>query len=137
MNRRMEYNPKGRPPLSRTSSRALLATLAATLLLSGCHVTVGSLKPTPATSTTSPSATHSIPRSDLEQITSQKVRDKSGGGPIVINCPGDLAIKLDASEKCTLAQDGRHFEIRLKITKVSSPDDATWDWQVEREIKST
>lgn len=125
--------------MSPESGTALLATLAAsTMLLSGCHVTVGTpTTTTPSTTTTSSAAQGAVPLNDLQQITAQQVREKSGGGPVVITCPRDLPIRLGASEQCVLAQDGKQFEITIKITKATSPNDASWDWQVGKQITPT
>ncbi|WP_369407288.1 DUF4333 domain-containing protein [Mycobacterium noviomagense] len=119
---------------------ALLIVLGpATLAISSCHVSVGTGTTTPAHSSTTASAPAqpAVPKGDLEQITAQQIREQSGGGPVVINCPGDLPIKLGATEQCVLAQDGKHFHLTIRITKATSPDNASWDWQVGDEIPTT
>jgi DnaJ-class molecular chaperone len=123
--------------VTRAPRMTLLATLASTLLLSGCHASIGNPAPTRSTTTTSTNAQPTVPKGDLEQITGQQVREQSGGGPVVITCPGDLPIHLGASEQCVLAQDGKHFAITIKITKVKSTNDASWDWQVGQQLSPT
>ncbi|WP_165604796.1 DUF4333 domain-containing protein [Mycobacterium intracellulare] len=121
--------------VSPTSGTALVGTLAnSTLLLSGCHVTVGTPTTTSSSTTTSGGAQGAVPLNDLQQITAQQVREKSGGSPVVITCPRDLPIQLGASEQCILAQDGKQFEITIRITKATSPNEASWDWQVGKQL---
>jgi hypothetical protein len=116
--------------LSPNSAAGLLVALATSaLLLSGCHVTVGN----PVTPSSTP-ASGAVPKNALEQITAQQVRDKIGGGNIVITCPHDLAIKLGASEDCTMAQDSKQFPLKITITKVKSADDAVWDWELGKQL---
>jgi hypothetical protein len=123
------------PPARTAATLAALSISAA--LVSGCHVSVHAGNgPAPAPSSTSVQAQPAVPKGDLEQITAQQVRDQTGGGPVVINCPGDLPIKLGAVEHCTLAQDGKHFDIAITITKAESPNNATWDWQVGKQLFS-
>ncbi|WP_203804295.1 DUF4333 domain-containing protein [Mycobacterium heckeshornense] len=102
-------------------------------------MSVGTGTTTPAHSgaNTSTPAQPAVPKGDLEQITAQQIREQSGGGPVVINCPDDLPIKLGATEQCVLAQDGKHFHLTIKITKATSPDNASWDWQVGDEIPAS
>lgn len=117
----------------------LAITLCAALALpavSGCHVSVGTdTRSTGASRTTSPAADPSIPKRDVEQITAQLIQQKSGGGPYVITCPGDLPIELDATMQCVVAdQHGVHHELTVTVTKADSPNNATWDWEVGKEI---
>lgn len=135
----MALNTEGTILLSSERSTALLATVGlSTLLLTACHVSIGTRTATSAPSTTATSASSqpAVPKRDLEQITAQQIREQSGGGPVVITCPNDLPIKLGATEQCVLAQDGKHFALTIKITKATSPNDATWDWQVGKEISA-
>lgn len=111
-----------RPPSA--ASAALLAVLP--VLLSGCHVTVGA--------PTSAGTRDAVRKNVVEQVTAQQVRDKLGGGPIVITCPHDLPIKLDASEECLLAQDGKRFQLTVTITKTTPADDAAWNWHIGQQI---
>jgi hypothetical protein len=125
--------------LSLERRTALLATLGLSVLpLGACHVSVGTgtTTPAPSTTTTSTQSQAAVPKGDLEQITAQQVREQSGGGPVVITCPGDLPIKLGATEQCILAQDGKRFHLTIRITKATSPDDATWDWQVGEQLSA-
>jgi hypothetical protein len=78
-----------------------------------------------------------VPKGDLEQLTGQQIRSQEGGGPIVVNCPGDLPVELNASEQCIIAQDGKHFRLTITVTKVKSPTDAIWDWKVGPEISDS
>ena len=120
-------------PAAAIGRRIALLALAAITTLSGCHVTVngGSGSP-PTTTTAAPQA--AVPRSDLEQITGQQVREQSGGGPVVITCPSDLPIELGAKVKCALAQDSKRFEITITITEARSANDAKWSWEVGRQL---
>jgi len=111
---------------------AVLATSA--LLLCGCHVRIGDPK-MPSTSSTPVS--HAVPKDALERITAPHVRDKIGGGYLVITCPHDLMIKLGASEQCVMAQDGKRFALTLTITTVTSPDDASWDFKVGHQLSTS
>ncbi|BBZ10617.1 DUF4333 domain-containing protein [Mycobacterium branderi] len=106
--------------------------------LSACHVSVGTGTTTSShtATTTSSQSQAAVPKGDLEQITAQQIREQSGGGPIVITCPGDLPIKLGATEQCVLAQDGKRFHVTIRITKATSPNDATWDWQVGEQLSA-
>ncbi|WP_241473852.1 DUF4333 domain-containing protein [Mycolicibacterium neoaurum] len=118
--------------------RIALLAFTAIATLSGCHVTVNGgseSSPTTATTTTAPQA--AVPRSDLEQITGQQVREQSGGGPVVITCPNDLPIELGAKVKCALAQDSKRFEITITITEARSANDAKWSWEVGRQLPAT
>lgn len=111
----------------------VLLTLGAVAAVSGCQVSVkGGPAASPSTTTTTSQA--AIPQADLEQITGQLVREKSGGGPVVITCPGDLPIVLGADELCVLAQDGKRFDLTITITKATSPNDAKWSWEVGRQL---
>ena len=114
-----------------------VATAAALWLpiLSGCHVSVGttttSVKPSPTAAQAQPA----IPKRDVEQITAQLIQGKSGGGPYVITCPADLPIELDATMECVVAdQDGVHRELTVTVTKADSPNNATWDWEVGKQV---
>ncbi|MCV7233500.1 DUF4333 domain-containing protein [Mycobacterium branderi] len=118
---------------------ALLAALGMSAFpLSACHVSVGTGTTTSShtATTTSSQSQAAVPKGDLEQITAQQIREQSGGGPIVITCPGDLPIKLGATEQCVLAQDGKRFHVTIRITKATSPNDATWDWQVGEQLSA-
>jgi hypothetical protein len=121
---------EGTRQLSVKPAAALLVVLAASaLLLCGCHVTIG----TPTTTSPTP-ASGAVPKNALEQITAQQVRDKIGGGNIVITCPHDLRIKLGATEQCVMAQDSKQFPLKITITKVKSADDAVWDWELGKQL---
>lgn len=121
----MTASDRRRPPSA--GSAVLTAVLpAAAVLLGGCHVTVGN--PTPA------GTQGGVHKNVVEQVTAQQIRDKLGGGPIVITCPGDLAIKLGASEQCVLAQDGKRFQLTVTINKTQPADDAGWDWHIGDQI---
>ena len=113
------------------------AILVLSTLLAACHVTAGSGPTATSTTATSPvQAGPVIPKNEIEQITAQQIREKSGGGPIVITCPGDLLIKVGAHQKCILAQDGKRFDVTITITTTESPNDATWDWTVGKQLRS-
>lgn len=117
-----------------TVATALFAALFLPVL-SGCHFSVG----TNADETNAPSpsvaADPGIPKRDVEQITAQLIQKKSGGGPYVITCPTDLPIELDATMQCVVAdQQGTHRELTVTVTKADSPNNATWDWEVGKEI---
>ena len=115
---------------------AALALVGLVAPLGACQVSIGN--PTrPSPSTTSIDAQPSVPKSDLEQITGQEVREKSGGGTIVVACPGDLPIKMGATQVCTLDQDGKHFNITLTINKADSPNDASWGWEIGPPLSSS
>ncbi|MBU9767026.1 DUF4333 domain-containing protein [Mycobacterium sp. TNTM28] len=106
------------------------------VFLGACHVSIGTdakssdLSTSPATE----EVQAAVPKGDLEQITAQQIREQSGGGPIVIKCPGDLPIKLGANQRCVLSQDGNRFFVTITITKAGSPNDAVWDWEVGEQI---
>lgn len=130
------------PASTRTTpltARTLAALAAAAFLptLSACHVNVGAGNMhTDTTTTTTTAATGpAIPKADVEQITAQLIRGKSGGGPYVITCPNDLPITLGATMQCVLAdQQGIHRELTITVSKADSPNNATWDWEVGKEI---
>jgi hypothetical protein len=112
-----------------TSARRTALLAAAGVLLSACHVTVGA--PTP---TNTRDAVH---KNVIEQVTAQQVRDQLGGGPVVITCPQDLALKIGASEECQLAQDGKRFPLTVTITKTTPVDDASWNWHIGQQLKDS
>ncbi|MFV8176944.1 DUF4333 domain-containing protein [Mycolicibacterium peregrinum] len=116
---------------------AVIAIAVSLPFLGGCHVNVSGGTARTATSTTTAAKAPAIPQRDVEQITAQLIRDKSGGGPYVISCPGDLPIELDAAMECVVAgQDGVRRELTVTVTKADSPDTATWDWEVGKEISN-
>ena len=122
--------------------RAMITAVAIGCLLpalGGCQVSFGGSGTTrSATTTPSEAAGPSIPKRDVEQVTAQLIREKSGGGPYVITCPNDLPIKMGASMQCVVAdQDHVHHELTVTITKADSPNNATWDWEVGKEISSS
>jgi hypothetical protein len=122
--------------LSPKPAAAMLAVLATSaLLLCGCHAKIGDPKTVPSTSSTPVS--HAVPKDALERITAPHVRDKIGGGYLVITCPHDLTITLGASEQCVMAQDGKQFALTLTITTVTSPDDASWDFKVGHQLSTS
>lgn len=93
------------------------------------------MHPVTTTATTTAADEPAIPKADVEQITAQLIRGKSGGGPYVITCPDNLPIKLGATMQCVLAdQQGIHRELTITVSKADSPNDATWDWEVGKEI---
>jgi len=106
------------------------AVSASAALMSACHVSFSA-------GSNEGAGTPTVPKSDLEQITAQQVRAKLGGGPVVINCPNDLPIKLRAVEHCVLAHDGKHFDIAITITKADDPNNATWDWVIGKQLSAT
>jgi hypothetical protein len=109
------------------SSAGLAALLgAAGVLLGGCHVTGGV--------PTSANARDAVHKNVIEQVTAQQIRDQLGGGPVVITCPHDLALKIGASEECQLAQDGKHFPLTVTITKTTPVDDASWKWHIGQQL---
>jgi hypothetical protein len=119
--------------LSRRAAVAGAAmSVASTLLLDGCTLTVQAPKFTPAHT-----AAGAVPKSALEQITAQQVRDKVGGGNIVVTCPHDLTIKLGATEDCVMAQDSKQFPIKVTINKVRSADDASWEWEIGHQLTTS
>lgn len=67
-----------------------------------------------------------VPRSDLEQITGQELRQQYPGPPVRITCPGDLPAKVGASEDCVLRRFGQEFRLKITITEVKSPTDVNW-----------
>lgn len=114
----------------RFTATALLA-MCLPAIAGGCHVNVETGSPRSETSVRASAAQPAVPKRDVEQITAQLIRDKSGGGPYVITCPGDLPIKLGANMRCVLAdQQGTHRELTVTITKADSPNNAAWDWEV-------
>lgn len=116
----------------------LVATMCLATALSGCHVNIeGGTATRSAAATTTSADEPAVPKRDVEQITAQLIRDKSGGGPYVITCPGDLPIHLQASMQCVVAdQTGARHELTVTITKADSPNNATWDWEVGRKISA-
>jgi hypothetical protein len=46
-------------------------------------------------------------------------------------------IKLGASEQCVMAHDGKQFALTLTITTVTSPDDASWDFKLGRQLSTS
>lgn len=120
-----------------TRMRAIVTAVAVGCLLpvlGGCHVSVGTQTSSSATAS-SVAAGPTIPKRDVEQVTAQLIREKSGGGPYVISCPNDLPIKMGASMQCVVADQAHvHHELTVTITKADSPNNATWDWEVGKEI---
>lgn len=115
-----------------TTIAILTPVVLGLLALSGCQLHVGTGG---NGASTSAAAEPTIPKRDVEQITAQLIRDKSGGGPYVITCPKDLPIALNATMQCVLTdQKGVQRELTVTIGKVDSPDNATWDWEVGPEI---
>lgn len=129
---------RSRPGATQRRAAGRVAVIAITVslpFLGGCHVNVSSGTARPATSTTPAAKAPAIPQRDVEQITAQLIRDKSGGGPYVISCPADLPIELDAAMECVVAgQDGVRRELTVTVTKADSPNTASWDWEVGKEI---
>jgi hypothetical protein len=106
---------------------ALLAAVG--VVLSGCHFTGGA--------PTAGNARDAVHKNVIEQVTAQQVRDQLGGGPVVITCPHDLALKIGASEECQLAQDGKRFPLTVTITKTTPVDDASWKWHIGQQLKDS
>lgn len=118
-----------------TPVATLVLTLSIATPLSACQISFSAGNGT-ATTMTSPSgpSTAADPKADLQQITAQQVRDKYGGGPVTISCPTDLPLTVGAAVQCTLDQDGKRFELSITMTRVSSPTDAHWDWQIGHQL---
>ncbi len=108
----------------------LLAVLAApVLMMTGCHVSIGT---GPA-----PRAEHgrsAIPKSDVEQLTAQQIRDKVGDAPFVITCPADLPARVGATEECVLNRDGKRFRLTVEISEVTAAGKVHWDYELGGEI---
>lgn len=112
--------------LSKPDASLLTLVAASTLLLCGCQIAIGTPK--------AASSRNALPKSALEQITAQHVRDEIGGGNVVITCSHDLTISLGATEECVMAQDDKRFPLKLAITEANSPDDAAWGWERGRQL---
>jgi hypothetical protein len=110
------------------SCRATLLA-AVGVVLSGCNTTGGA----PTTANTR----DAVHKNVIEQVTAQQVRDQLGGGPVVITCPHDLALKIGASEECQLAQDGKRFPLTVTITKTTPVDDASWKWHIGPQVTNS
>ncbi|OWM07735.1 hypothetical protein B7435_07345 [Mycolicibacterium peregrinum] len=125
----------------RAVSTIAIAAVCVGAAVSGCHVNVEAGTSTrsanPTTTAAAAVAGPAVPKGDVEQITGQLIRDKSGGGPYVVTCPNDLPIKLGASMQCVVAdQNGARHELTVTITKADAPNDATWDWEVGPEVSA-
>ncbi len=79
-------------------------------------------------------ASTGVPRSDLEQITGQELRQKFPGPPVRITCPEDLPAKVGASEDCVLRRFGQEFRLTITITAVASPTDANWSFKLGEKL---
>ena len=77
---------------------------------------------------------NTVPRSDLEQITGQEVRQKFPGPPVVILCPEDPPRRIGASVDCVMKRAGRQSGITIEITQINSPTDVLWHWTLGPEI---
>jgi len=78
--------------------------------------------------------TDTVPNNEVEQITSQEVRQKFPGAPVVITCPDQLRPKLGASEECVMKRSGQQYGITIEIIQVNSPTDVNWRWTLGSEI---
>src|SRR5690625_2233120 len=118
------------PRLSpRQRARPLLVLAVPVLLMAGCHVSIGT---GPA-----PRAEHgrsTIPKSDVEQLTAQQIRDKVGDAPFVITCPADLPAKMGATEECVLNREGKRFRLTVEVSDVTAAGKVHWDYELGDEI---
>ncbi|BBY31284.1 DUF4333 domain-containing protein [Mycolicibacterium sediminis] len=74
-----------------------------------------------------------IPKDVVEERTSQSIRDQSGGGPVVVECPGDLPLRSKASQSCVLSQDGKRFRVTVTVND-ANPSKYDVDWEVGEQL---
>lgn len=78
--------------------------------------------------------TDTVPNNEVEQITSQEIRQQFPGPPVVVTCPDQLRPKVGAAEECVMKRLDRKYRLTIELTQVRSPTDVNWRWELGDEI---
>ena len=82
----------------------------------------------PTETHSSDTAGNSLPVSEVVRDVSGAFQDMTGHAPEHIDCPGDLPGQVGASERCPVADNGKHYSANVIITEVNGSRITTQTW---------
>ncbi|MFA6299138.1 MAG: DUF4333 domain-containing protein [Nocardioides sp.] len=63
-----------------------------------------------------------ISRSDLERKVAESYPPKGSGTTVTVECDGDLAGEVGATQQCTVSVNKQHGQVRVTVTEIDGDD---------------